>query len=125
MEKLVHDVNNENRLLQIKAENNILLQRIKRLETKINRLKQNGETPCKKDKNVLNAMVSKSLYFLAEKHTLEVVGTLSVSRRSLQTMIENRYKVLFDRFIRTLYWRRQQRINRTKRLCHLDFQIVQ
>ena len=125
MEKLVHDVNNENRLLQIKAENNILLQQTKQLETKINRLKQRGETPCKKDESVLNAMVSKSLYLLAEVHTLQTVGTLLISQRSLQTMTRNRYNQLMDRFRQRLYYKRLQRTKNVKRLHHLDFKIVQ
>ena len=125
MEKLVHDVNNENRLLQIKAENNILLQQTKQLETKINRLKQRGETPCKKDESVLNAMVSKSLYLLAEVHTLQTVGTLLVPQRSLQTMTRNRSNQLMDRFRQRLYYKRLQRTKNVKRLHHLDFKIVQ
>ena len=125
MEKLVHDVNNENRLLQIKAENNILLQQTKQLETKINRLKQRGETPFKKDESVLNAMVSKSLYLLAEVHTLQTVGTLLVPQRSLQTMTRNRYNQLMDRFRQRLYYKRLQRTKNVKRLHHLDFKIVQ
>ena len=45
MENLTNDVaiyiNNEMRLLDITAENNVLLYRIKQLETKINRAKEN------------------------------------------------------------------------------------
>lgn len=113
------------RLLEIKAENNILLQQIKQLETKINRLKQRSETPCKKDESVLNAMVSKSLYLLAEVHTLQTVGTLLISQRSLQTMTRNRYNQLMDRFKQRLYYKRQQRTKNLKRLHHLDFKIWQ
>ena len=129
MEKLAADVNrflsNEMRLQQITAENNILLQRTKQLETKMNRLKQQGETPCKKDESVLNAMVSKSLYLLAEVHTLQTVGTLLISQRSLQTMTRNRYNQLMDRFKQRLYYKRQQRTKNLKRLHHLDFKIWQ
>ena len=129
MEKLAADVNrflsNEMRLQQITAENNILLQRTKQLETKMNRLKQQGETPCKKDESVLNAMVSKSLYLLAEVHTLQTVGTLLVPQRSLQTMTRNRYNQLMDRFRQRLYYKRQQRTKNLKRLHHLDFKIWQ
>ena len=129
MENLTSDVNlylnNEMRLQQIKAENNILLQRTKHLEIKINRCKQFGETPCKKDESVLNAMVLKSLYLLAETHTLQIVGTKSVPQRSLHTMIQNRYKQLMDRFRQKLYYKRLQRTKNVKRLHHLDFKIVQ
>ena len=78
MENLARDVslylNTEMRLIEIEAENDVLLQRIKQLETKINDVKRRCETPCQKDKVVLNAMVSKSLYLLAERDTLKVVG---------------------------------------------------
>ena len=112
------------RLLEIKAENNILLQQIKQLETKINRLKQRGETPCKKDESVLNAMVSKSLYLLAEKDTLKIVGTNPIGQRVLHRMIQNRYQYLMDRFRRKLYYKRLERSKNIKRLHHVDFNIV-
>ena len=128
MENLTRDVrlyiNNEMRLLEIKAENNILLQRTKQLETKINRLKQRGETPCKKDESVLNAMVSKSLYLLAEKDTLKIVGTNPIGQRVLHRMIQNRYQYLMDRFRRKLYYKRLERSKNIKRLHHVDFNIV-
>ena len=129
MENLTSDVNvylsNEIRLQQVKEENDILLQRTKHLETKINRCKQLGQTPCKKDESVLNAMVCKSLYLLAETHTLQIVGSMSVPQRSLHTMIQNRYKQLMDRFRQKLYYKRLQRTKNVKRLHHLDFKIVQ
>ena len=129
MEKLTMDVNrflsNEMRMQQIKAENNILMQRIHQLETKLNRLKQMGQSACKKDESVLNAMVSKSLYLLAEIHTLETVGTMLVPQHSLQTMIRNRHNQLMDRFTQRLFYKRQQRTKNLKRLHHLDFKIWQ
>ena len=55
-EELTKDVaifiNNEMRLLDIRAENNVLMHRIKRLETKINRAKKRGQRPNLEDINV-------------------------------------------------------------------------
>ena len=128
MENLTSDVNvylsNEIRLQQVKEENDILLQRTKHLETKINRCKQLGETPCKKDESVLNAMVCKSLYLLAERDTLITVGTSLISQRVLQKMIQNRYQYLLHRFRLKLYYKRLERSKHIKRLHHVNFDIV-
>ena len=129
MENLTRDVsmyiNNEMRLMEINAENNILLQRIKQLETKINRVKQRCETPCQKDITVLNAMVSKSLYLLAKRDTLTIVGNSLITRRVLHHMIENRCQYLTDKFKRRLFNKRFERLHKVERLHHIDFNIVQ
>ena len=61
MENIIKDVaiyiNNEMRLLDIEAENNVLMQRIKRCEIKINRAKKRGQRPNIEDINALNKMV--------------------------------------------------------------------
>ena len=127
MERLTMDVNrflsNEMQILQIKAENDILLQRIQELETKMNRLKQHGQAVCKIDETMLNAMVSKSLYLLAQIHTLQTVGTKLVPQHSLWTMYQRRHQLLFDRFKQRLFYKRQQRNKNLKRLHHIDFKI--
>ena len=78
VEELTKDVaiyiNNEMRLLNIKAENNVLLRQINGLETKINRAKKRGQRPNMVDINALNRKVYKSLYLLAERDTLMVIG---------------------------------------------------
>ena len=129
MENLTRDINlfinTEIRLIDIEAENNVLLQRIKQLETKINEVQQRCETPCRKDKIVLNAMVSKSLYLLAERDTLKVVGNSLISQRVLNRMIQNREQYLTDRFKQRLYYKRFQRLKNKERLHHIDFNIVQ
>ena len=113
-------LNNQMRLQQVKAENDILLQRTNQLEMKINRLTQQGITPNQKDVNVLNSMVSKSLYLLAEVHTLQIVGSKLISQHALNTMINNRYWVLLDRFKQRLQYKRQQRM---RRLHHFNCNI--
>ena len=129
MENLTRDVsiyiNNEMRLLEIKAENDILLQRVKQLETRINRAKQQYERPCLRDVTALNAMVSKSLYLLAERDTLTIVGNSLISRHVLHRMIDNRCQYLTDKFKRRLFNRRFERLHKVDRLHHIHFNIVQ
>ena len=107
MENLTRDVakyiNNEMRLLEITAENNVLLQRINELETRINRAKQRYEQLCLRDITALNAMASKSLYLLAERDTLSIVGNNLITQRVLHHMIQNRYQYLTDKFKRRLF----------------------
>ena len=107
MENLTRNVakyiNNEMRLLEIQAENNVLLQRMNEVETRINHAKQRYEQPCLRDIIALNAMASKSLYLLAEKDTLTIVGTSLITQRVLHGMIQNRHQYLTDKFKRRLF----------------------
>ena len=107
---------NQMRIQQLEGENKILLQRTEQLETKINRLKQQGVTH-KKDERVLNSMVSKSLYLLAEIQTLKVVGETTISNHTFSSMINKRYELLLGKFKQRLQYKRQQRI---KRLQHFN-----
>ena len=108
---------NQMRIQQLEAENKILLQRTEQLETKINRMKQQGITQNQKDERVLNSMVSKSLYLLAEIQTLKVVGHTTISNHTFSSMINKRYQLLLDRFKQRLQYKRQQRM---KRLQHFN-----
>ena len=127
MENLTKNVNRwlstESQIQQLKAENNILLQRVKQLETKINQVKQQNKTPCKTDEKTLNAMVAKSLKMLARLQTLEAIGTYRIKQRILDRMVEKRYNDLMERFVKRLYYKRQQRLLSSQRLFHLDFRI--
>ena len=102
----------EMRIQQLEGENKILLLRTEQLETKLNRLKQQGIKQNQKDERVLNSMVSKSLYLLAEIQTLKVVGNATFSNHAFSSMINKRYQLLLDRFKRRLQYKRQQRIER-------------
>ena len=128
MENLAKDVaiyiNNEMRLLDIRAENNVLMYKIKRLETKINRAKQRGRRPNIEDINALNKMVYKSLYLLAERDTLTIIGCSLVKPSVLHRQIEERRKYLDDKFRRELYNRQYMRLCKAPRLRHVDFKIV-
>ena len=127
-EELTKDVecyiNNEMRLLDIKAENDVLLRRIHRLETKINRSKKRGERPNIRYINTLNSLVYKSLYLLAERDTLTVIGKQLVRESILHRQIELRRKYLDDKFRRELYNRQYIRLCKAPRLHHVDFNIV-
>ena len=127
-EELAKDVaiyiNNEMRLLDIRAENNVLLHRIKQVETKINRAKKRGKRPNLQDINALNKMVFKSLYLLAERDTLTIIGNALVKPSVLHRQIEQRHKYLDDKFRRELYNRQYIRLCKAPRLHHIDFKIV-
>ena len=127
-EELTKDVecyiNNEMRLLDIKAENDVLLRRIHRLETKINRSKKRGERPNIRYINTLNSLVYKSLYLLAERDTLTVIGKQLVRESILHRQIELRRKYLDGKFRRELYNRQYIRLCKAPRLHHVDFNIV-
>ena len=127
-EELTKDVaifiNNEMRLLDIRAENNVLMHRIKRLETKINRAKKRGQRPNLEDINALNKMVFKSLYLLAERDTLLVIGNKLMKESVLHRQIEHRRKYLDDKFRKELYHRQYICLCKAPRLHHIDFNIV-
>ena len=128
MENLTKDVaiyiNNEMRLLDIRAENNVLMQRIKQVERKISRAKKRGQRPNIQDINALNKMVYKSLYLLAERDTLTIIGNALVKPSVLHRQIEARHKYLDDKFRKELYNRQYIRLCKAPRLHHVDFKIV-
>ena len=117
-------INNEMRLLDIRAENNVLMRRIKQVETKINRAKKRGQRPNIEDINALNKMVYKSLYLLAERDTLTIIGNALVKPSVLHRQIEQRHKYLDDKFRKELYNRQYIRLCKAPRLHHIDFKIV-
>ena len=137
MENLIHNarienltsdvaiyINNEMRLLDIRAENDVLMRRIKRVETKINRAKKRGKRPNLEDINALNKMVFKSLYLLAERDTLTIIGNALVKPSVLHRQIELQHKYLDDKFRKELYNRQYMRLCKAPRLHHVDFNIV-
>ena len=128
MENIIKDVaiyiNNEMRLLDIEAENNVLMQRIKRCEIKINRAKKRGQRPNIEHINALNKMVYKSLYLLAERDTLTIIGTALIKPTVLHRQIAHRHKYLDDKFRTKLYNRQYIRLCKAPRLHHIDFKIV-
>ena len=128
MENLTKDVaiyiSNEMRLLDIIAENNVLMQRIKQCEIKINKAKRRGRRPNIKHINALNKMVYKSLYLLAERDTLSIIGNAIIKPSILDRQIQRRHEYLDDKFKRELYRRQYIRLCKAPRLRHIDFKIV-
>ena len=117
-------VNNKMRVLDIEAENNVLMHRIKQCEMKINRTKKRGQRPNIEDINALNKMVYKSLYLLAERDTLSIIGNALVKPSVLHRQIAKRHKYLDDKFRATLYNRQYIRLCKAPRLHHINFKIV-
>ena len=117
--------NRKSKINELKAQNNVLLQRVQQLETKINRSKQKNIAVSKTDEKKLNAMVAKSLTFLAKVQTLEVIGEFHVKQHQLDRMMQQRYGYLMEKFTNKLYYKRQQRLLAKQRLFHLDFRICQ
>ena len=115
----------KSKINELKAQNNVLLQRVQQLETKINRSKQKNIAVSKTDEKKLNAMVAKSLTFLAKVQTLEVIGEFHVKQHQLDRMMQQRYGYLMEKFTNKLYYKRQQRLLAKQRLFHLDFRICQ
>ena len=99
------------RILQLTAENEILLQRIQQLETKINRLKQQGITQNQKDERILNSMVSKSLYLLAEVQSMKVVDGKTISQHAFSLIVKKRFELLLDLFKQRLQYKRMKRLH--------------
>ena len=128
LENLTKDVaiyiNNEMRLLDIKAENDVLLRQIEQLETKINRAKKRGRRPNAQHIKDLNKKVFKSLYLLAERDTLMIIGNKLIKESILHRQIEHRRRYLDDKFRKELYHRQYMRICKAPRLHHIDFNIV-
>ena len=132
MENFTRDVrryiDNEMRLLEIKAENDVLLQRINRLETKINRAKQLLQQPNLQHVKTLNTMVTKSLHLLAEKDTISIVGNSLITERVLHQMIETRMRYSKHKFQSRLFYKQMQRHQQRRqqqRLRHFNVNIVQ
>ena len=117
-------INNEMRLLDIRAENDVLLRQIERLETKINRAKKRGERPNSRHIGDLNKKVFKSIYLLAERDTLMVIGNMLIKDHILHRQIECRRRYLDDKFRKELYHRQYIRLCKAPRLHHIDFNIV-
>ena len=115
----------KSKICELEAQNNVLLQRVRQLETKINHLKQKNNVVSKTNEKKLNAMVMKSLTLLAKVQTLEVIGELYVHEKQIYRMVEQRYAYLMDKFTKRLYHKQLQRLSAEQSLFHLDYRICQ
>ena len=106
----------------IRTHGDVLLQRIKMLEIKMNQKKQQNQQPSQQDINSLNAMVKKLLRMLAQINTYQYFQITNepftyVNGPYFNQMCNNHFEWLIQRFITQL---RIKRIQRLQRLQHLQ-----
>ena len=119
-QNIIYYKNNQLQIRDIRAHGNVLLQRIKLLETKLNRLKQRGEQQCQRDIIALNKMVSKMLQMLAHIHILEVTNNCYIGKGVFTQMLNKRFNELNYQFRRRLMWKRKLAQNLQKRPVHFN-----
>ena len=102
----------QQRIHFLRLRGDVLLQRIKTLEIKMNKRKQQNQQPYERDVNFLNAMVKKLLQMLAE------INTCQYFQLTNETFIDfyfnqmcNRYfEDLMQQFVTQLRMRRMRRL---------------
>ena len=106
----------------LRSSGNILLQRVKTLESNLNRRRQQNQQPFVPDINSLNAIVKKLLQILAQINTcryLQLNEPFNI-HSSYFTRICNRYfEDLTQQFITKLRIRRIRRLQNLQHLHHL------
>lgn len=107
---------------QLRTDGDVLLQRIKMLEIKMNQNKQQNQQPSQQDINSLNAMVKKLLRMLARINTYQYFQIthepfICVNQPYFNQICNNYFEDLIRRFITQL---RIKRIQRLQRLQHLQ-----
>ena len=117
-----HHNNYEVQIYQLRVHGDVLLQRIKMLEIKMNQIKQQNQQPNQQDINSLNAMVKKLLGMLAQINTYQYFQITNepffvCNGPYFNQMCNNHFQSLIQRFIRQL---RIKRIQRLQRLQHLQ-----
>ena len=127
----------EQQIQYLRAHGDILLQRIKMLEIKMNRRKQQNQQANQQDINSLNSMVKKLLQWLAQINTYQFFQITNepfryVNGICFNQICNNQFENLVRSFIKKLQFkhlRRLQRLQSQQRLHHfmepIDFQIWQ
>ena len=114
----------QQRIQFLRSSGDILLQRIKTLETNMNRRKQQNQQPFVQDINSLNAMTKKLLQMLAEINTCQYFQLTNEPfncHSPYFTRMCNRYfEDLTQQFIAKLRIRRIQRLQNLQHLHHLQ-----
>ena len=107
----------------LRSSGNILLQRVKTLETNMNRRRKQNQQPFVRDINSLNAMVKKLLQMIAQINTcryLQLNEPFNI-HSSYFTRICNRYfQHLSHKFVTKLRIIRIQRLQNLQHLHHLQ-----
>ena len=125
-EIMIHNHNNyEVEIYQLRMHGDVLLQRIKMLEIKMNRRKQQNQQASQQDINSLNAMVKKLLHMLAQINTYQYFQITNepfhcVNGPYFNQMCNNHFESLIKRFITQLHIKRIQRLQRLQHLQSLQ-----
>ena len=137
---LNHYNNYQQQIQHLRTHGDVLLQRIKMLEIKMNQRKQQNQQPNQQDINSLNVMVRKLLQMLAQINTcqyFQIANEPYVNGPYFNQMCNNHFESLIQRFNTQLRIRRVQRLQRLQHLQSLkqvnnnnknnfvDFQILQ
>ena len=106
----------------LRMQGDVLLQRIKMLEIKMNRIKQQNQPANQQNINSLNAMVKKLLRMLAKINTYQFFENRNeqwncVNGIYFNQICDNHFENLIQSFIRKL---KLQRLQRLQRLQHLQ-----
>ena len=117
-----HHKNYEAQINYIRTHGDVLLQRIKMLEIKMNQRKQQNQEASQQDINLLNAMIKKLLRMLARINTYQYFQITNepfvcVNQTYFNQICNNYFEDLIRRFITQL---RIKRIQRLQRLQHLQ-----
>lgn len=114
----------QQRIQFLRLSGDILLDRIKTLETNMNRSKQQNQQPFQQDLNSLNAMVKKLLQMLAEINTCQYFQLTYESFNCYSDyfiqMCNRYFQHLMHQFIEKLHIKRIQRIQSLSQ--NIDFQ---
>ena len=137
MAQIMIDLNNNYKvqIYHLRTHGDVLLQRIKMLEIKMNQRKQQNQQANQQDINSLNAMVKKLLRMLAQINTYQYFQITNepyhcVNQNYFNQICNNYFNDLIRRFITQL---RLKRLRRLQILQHrinnfmqpIDFQIWQ
>ena len=142
MAQIMLDLNNnyQVQIHHLRTHGDVLLQRIKMFEIKMNRIKQRNQQPNQQDINSLNAMVKKLLRMLAEINTYKYFQITSepfscVNQNYFNQICNNKFNDLIRNFIMQLRLKRLRRLQILKHTQNLqrinnfqqpvDFQIWQ
>ena len=108
----------------LRSSGDILLDRIKTLETNMNRRKQQNQQPFQQDINSLNAMVKKLLQILAEINTCQyfqlTYEPFNCYSHYFTQMCNRYFQDLMQQFTAKLRIKRLQRLQHLHHLQHLQ-----
>ena len=122
---MINQFNDLNQKIQLlRSTGDILLQKINRLETYLNKRKQQNQYPFKEDINLLNQLVKRQLQMLAEIKTCQyyqaTFETINIFSPRYIEMCNRLFENLMRQFLNDLQIKRYKRYKRYKRLQQLQ-----